>query len=299
MEQARKGYSGYPDTAREALKLEGVYVALENRTTQNRYTLGVLLPSVDGTVYPRTHLNLKDLQFDPERPVVAIDEDLPNYRPDLTSVAVPPPGKAPTFDRDSRLSAVVTSGNPTAGAAIQTAAQVAGVDYLASSSYFMRRISSSAQPGQAPGRVTARQLLEAAARATGGTWRLVGKTYVLKPDPALERLGLLNPEFRQAFLQDEMARLARILTSKQLLLMRSGKSLRSTSLNSDQRRQLYRVACGGFATFDMIEPGITRLEGITLSLVEQTFNGTKRRTVLCTVPRTDGRTFRIASAPVQ
>lgn len=142
---------------------------------------------------------------------------------------------------------------------------------------------------------TAADLCTAIADATGGRWVLINKVLTLQPDPGVERVTELLPEFRQYWLQSALERVTADLDPNQRKQLLKEGHLEISDLDSQQQGNLKWAVRVVFVQHPDTPVSALALQGVRLKLA---VDG-KEKWVSYEVPRTTGAPFAVRAVPLR
>ena len=160
--------------------------------------------------------------------------------------------------RDPRLTVRLKVSPASAAAAAPEVARPARIGLVISTALGERSLRLK------EGEPTVREAMVTMATITGGGWQVIGDTYVLVPNRALERAAWLDPEWKAAWLQFGLDELREGLSRRQRQELASAKRLRPGELSERQRQVLRKAAMVAYAGWPELDPRALALEDVEL-----------------------------------
>jgi hypothetical protein len=295
---AQYAYALSGGMAPEALQLQGVYLKLEEtRSTSPNiapWELRIFFPSTTGESDSLINIPMWNLRVAP-----ATGGGSGRFTPpSLRSLSAAPSratavGVPARLDDDPRLAVPVRLTVRWVSQAAQEVGKAAPVNLVISTALERRPIHlETNQP-------SARELLEAMARATGGSWRLLGSIYVLQPEDAVERVARLEPEFQQQWLQAALAGVQQGLDRRQREILRETGRLLPGQITRKQKDNLKWVAYIAFASQPDIAIEALDLKGVQLQYHVPDPKPTVPRQVQFVLPTRSGESKVVAAVPLR
>lgn len=198
--------------------------------------------------------------------------------------------EAGRYEQDPRLSVPVRVENPLVAAGLDAVAGKTTANFVAGTRLFRRPLYLK------PGEYKARQILNEIERATGGTWRLTGDTYVLVTDPVVERISQLDVAPRDRWVERALLELKLAITGEQHDRLRKGEKLLPEELTARQRDALAYLATVLFASRPQFSAEALELKGVELEATELQPNRQQR--VKCLFPAHPGNPPNILTFPL-
>ncbi len=281
--------------APEALELQGAYiwrsVVHGGSERANSYRVNFCYPGTDGD----NTTGFGSIPVDDPR---LIGDGKPTRGPRIPIRIEGPtpqgPPRAAREDRrfrdDSRLDALVELPDRSVLAAAARLGESAKLSVLVTT-VFGRRLLRVAKA-----KPSAREVLEAIEKVTGGRVRIAGETYVLQPNPSLERIGGWSPVIKRFRLTAQLSAVHAPLTPLQRRILDRTRELRPSQLGRAQRWSLGWATWIAYALWEDVDPAALDLRGVRIELDEEP--GSPRQ-VTYLVPTVEGELEAIGRFPLK
>jgi len=171
--------------------------------------------------------------------------------PSITGVAPDHPKmEHPDLAADAALQGELSSspGEATVGGSLLNLIRTSGLNVIAITSMGRRPFTLPAQP------LSTGELMRLIADEMAARWGKLGETYVLLPDPRLEREGEVDPRVRQRRLDEHLAALIRDIGSRGREILERTNYLRPRQFNKEQRFALEKIVRMAIVTEPRVSP---------------------------------------------